>query len=251
MPESNAPRSRRVFLAAAAGAAAATAVSAIDPRSAVRAGVDGDVVLGALNTATTTTSLRITANNLDVLSVSGTSENAAIFGVNTDVGAGVRGEHAGVGEAAGGTGVLGVAPHGTGVEGSGGVGVAGNSEEGAGVFGTITLSGDGVHGHSMATAGVGVRASAEAGIALVVDGKARFSRSGRVNVPAGAARIDVDVKPLGSLGGTPLCFANLQTHVAGVHVEAVRPNVPSFGKLRIYLNKAVTASTPVAWVVLG
>ena len=54
----------------------------------------------------------------DVLSVSGTSENAAIFGVNTDVGAGVRGEHAGVGEAAGGTGVLGVAPHGTGVEGS-------------------------------------------------------------------------------------------------------------------------------------
>ena len=45
MSESNAPRSRRVFLAAAAGAAAATAVSAIDPRSAVRAGVDGDVVL--------------------------------------------------------------------------------------------------------------------------------------------------------------------------------------------------------------
>ena len=44
MPESNAPRFRRVFLAAAAGAAAATAVSAIDPRSAARARVDGDVV---------------------------------------------------------------------------------------------------------------------------------------------------------------------------------------------------------------
>ena len=253
MPESNAPRSRRVFLVAAAGAAAATAVSAIDPRSAVRAGVDGDVVLGALNTATTTTSLRITANNLDVLSVSGTSENAAIFGLNTDVGAGVRGEHAGVGEAAGGAGVVGVAPNGRGVEGSSkmGTGVLGISEEGTGVLGHITLSGDGVHGHSMATAGVGVRASAEAGMALVVDGKARFSRSGRVNIPAGASRIDVDIKPLGSLGGTPLCFANLQTRVAGVHVEAVRPNVPSFGKLRIYLNKAVTASTPVAWVVLG
>ena len=96
-----------------------------------------------------------------------------------------------------------------------------------------------------------MRASAEAGIALVVDGKARFSRSGRVNIPAGAVRIDVDIKLLGSLGGTPLCFANLQTRVARVHVEAVRPNVPSFGKLRIYLNKAVTASTPVAWVVLG
>ena len=253
MSESNAPRSRRVFLAAAAGAAAATAVSAIDPRSAVRAGVDGDVVLGALNTATTTTSLRITANNLDVFRVRGISENATIFGANDDVGAGVRGEHSGVGEAAGGAGVVGVSTEGTGVEGSStmGSGVLGSSEEGSGVFGTITLSGDGVHGHSIATAGVGVRASAEAGLALVVDGKATFSRSGRVAIPAGAAHVDVDVKSLGGLGGTPLCFANLQIRRAGVHVEAVRPNVPSSGKLRIYLNKAVTASTWVAWTVLG
>ena len=36
-----------------------------------------------------------------------------------------------------------------------------------------------------------------------------------------------------------------------MHVEAVRPNVPSFGKMRIYLNKAVTASTAVAWTVLS
>ena len=245
MSAPDAPRSRRVFLAAAAGAAAATAATALDPRSAVRAGVDGDVVLGALNTATATTSLRITANNLDVFRVRGISENAAIVGANDDVGAGVRGE------ATTGAGVLGVAPNGTGVEGSGGVGVGGHSEEGAGVFGTITLSGDGVHGHSFASDGVGVRASAEAGLALVVDGKATFSRSGRATIPAGADRIDVDVKPLGGLGGTPLCFANLQIRRTGVHVEAVRPNVPSFGKLRIYLNRAVSSSTPVGWVVLG
>ena len=31
----------------------------------------------------------------------------------------------------------------------------------------------------------------------------------------------------------------------------IRPNVPSFGKLRIYLNKAVSTSTAVAWTVLG
>ena len=247
MPESNAPRSRRVFLAAAAGAAAATAASAIDPRSAMRAGVDGDVVLGALNTTTTTTALRITANSSDVFRVRGISENAALVGANDDVGSGVRGE------ATTGSGVLGVAPNGSGVEGSStmGNGVLGSSEEGTGVFGTITLSGDGVHGHSFATAGVGVRASAEAGIALVVDGKATFSRSGKVTIPGGADHIDVDVKPLGGLGGTPLCFASLQTRRAGVHVEAVRPNVPSFGKLRIYLNKAVTASTAVAWTVLA
>ena len=153
MSESNAPRSRRVFLAATAGAAAVTAVSALDPRSAVRAGADGDVVLGALNTATTTTALRITANSSDVFRVRGISENAAIVGANGDVGSGVRGE------ATTGSGVLGVAPNGSGVEGSStmGNGVLGSSEEGTGVFGTITLSGDGVHGHSFATAGVGVR----------------------------------------------------------------------------------------------
>lgn len=247
MTASNAPRSRRVFLAAAAGAAAATAATALDPRAAVRAGVDGDVVLGALNTATTTTSLRITANSLDVLRVRGISENAAIVGANDDVGSGVRGE------ATTGSGVLGVAPNGSGVEGSStmGNGVLGSSEEGTGVFGTITLSGDAVHGHSFATAGVGVRASAEAGTALVVDGKAEFSRSGRATIPAGADHIDVDLKPKGGLGGTPLCFANLQVRRSGVHVEAVRPNVPSFGKLRIYLNQSVSASTPVAWIVLG
>jgi hypothetical protein len=236
-----------VFLAAAAGAAAATAASALDPHVGVRAGVDGDVVLGALNTATTTTSLRITANNLDVFRVRGVSENAAIVGANDDVGSGVRGE------ATTGAGVLGVATGGTGVEGSAtmGNGLLGSSEQGTGVFGTITLSGDAVHGHSFAADGVGVRASAEAGLALVVDGKATFSRSGRATIPAGADRVDVDVKPKGGLSGTPLCFANLQVRRAGVHIEAVRPNVPSFGKLRIYLNQPVPSSTTVAWIVLG
>src|SRR5262245_35829260 len=247
MSASNAPRSRRVFLAAAAGAAAATAATALDPRAAVRAGVDGDVVLGALNTATATTALRITANDQDVLRVRGVAENATIVGANDDVGAGVRGE------ATTGAGVLGVAPNGSGVEGSSamGNGVLGSSEEGTGVFGTISLSGNAVHGHSFATAGVGVRASAEAGTALVVDGKARFSRSGRVTIPTGADHIDVDLKPLGGLSGTPLCFANLQIRRTNVYVVAVRPNIPSAGKMRIYLSKAVTSSTTVAWVVLG
>lgn len=140
MSRSNAPSSRRAFLAAAAGAAAATAASAIDPRSAVRAGVDGDVVLGTLNTATTTTSLRITANAVDVLRVRGISENAAIVGANDDVGAGLRGE------ATTGAGVLGVSTSGSGVEGSTtmGNGVLGVSEDGTGVAGHVTLSGAGV-----------------------------------------------------------------------------------------------------------
>jgi hypothetical protein len=243
----NAPRSRRAFLTAAAGAAGAAAITALDRPSLVRAGVDGDVVLGAANTSASTTSITISANASNVLEAHGVSEEAVIAATNTDVGAGVRGE------ATTGAGVLGVAPSGNGVEGSAttGTGVLGVSEEGSGVIGHITLSGDGVHGHSFATAGVGVRASAEAGTALAVDGKARFSRSGRVAIPGGAATVDVDLSAKGGLGGTPLCFANLVTHRPGIHVEAVRANVPSTGRIRIYLNKAVPATTYVVWLVLS
>ena len=241
-----APRSRRAFLAAAAGAAAAGAATALHAPT-VRAGVDGDVVLGAANTATTTTSIRITANASDVLTARGISDNAVIVGRNDDVGSGVRGE------ATTGSGVLGVAPSGSGVEGSTstGNGVLGVSEEGAGIVGHITLSGDGVHGHSFASAGVGVRASAEAGLALVVQGKAVFSRSGRATIPAGASFVDVSLTSKGGLSGIPLCFANLLTHRPGIHVEAVRPNTPSTGRMRIYLNKAVPGSTFVVWFVLA
>jgi hypothetical protein len=243
----SAPSTRRAFLAAAAGAAAATAASALDRPSITFAGVDGDVVLGAANTATTTTSITISANASNVFTAQGITEDAVIVGTNTDVGSGVRGQ------ATTGSGVLGVSPSGSGVEGSssGGNGVLGVSEEGSGVVGHITLSGNGVHGHSFATAGVGVRASAEAGIALVVDGKARFSRSGRVQILKGASTVDVDLSAKGGLGGTPLCFANLVTHWSGIHVEAVRANVPSAGRIRIYLNRAVPGTTYATWLVLA
>ena len=56
----NASRTRRSFLAAATGAAAATVVSAIERPIPVRAGTDGDVVLGAENTSTTPTTITCT-----------------------------------------------------------------------------------------------------------------------------------------------------------------------------------------------
>jgi hypothetical protein len=239
--------SRRVFLAAATGAAAATAVSALDRPARVLAGDDGDVVLGAANSSTTTTSIGIAANASDVFSATGSSENAVIVGTNSDLGSGVKGV------ATTGSGLLGVAPNGIGVEGSSqaGTAVLGASEEGTGVFGHITLQGDAVHGHSFASKGVGVRASAEAGVALVVDGKASFTRSGRATVATGASHVDVDLRSNDGLAGLPMVFANLYTHRPGIHVEAVRPNQPTAGKLRIYLNRAVPGPTIVVWLVLG
>ncbi len=232
--EMTAPRSRRAVLVAAAGAAAVTVVSAIERPTMVRAGVDGDVVLGAMNTSTETTQIENAEDLVDVFAARSSGGGSAI-----------------VGESPQGTGVLGTGAHG--VEGSSdtGIGVLGVSDTGTGVLGHITLEGAGVRGHSFSAGGVGVFASAEAGTALEVDGKARFSRSGRATVAAGKSSVDVDLRTKGGLGGTPLCFANLTSYRSGTFVIAVRPNYPSTGKIRIYLNRTVTANTFVAWLVLG
>jgi hypothetical protein len=58
--QSDAPRSRRMFMTGALGAVAATVASAIGRPAPVLAGSDGDVVLGQLNNATTTTSIHTT-----------------------------------------------------------------------------------------------------------------------------------------------------------------------------------------------
>lgn len=89
------------------------------------------------------------------------------------------------------------------------------------------------------------------GAAIDVRGPAYFSRSGRLTVPAGCAYADVDLRSKGGLYGTPLCFANLMSYRSGIHVAAVRANYPTTGKARIYLNRAVSNPTYVAWFVVN
>jgi len=142
------------------------------------------------------------------------------------------------------------------------IGTAGTSYEGVGIVGYAAPgAGDslpptpgglvGVYGY--APTGTGVVAQSDDGAALRVTGKAAFSRSGRVSLPKGKAYVDVDLASKGGLAGSPLCFATIQTRRPGVHVETVRPNYPSAGKLRIYLNKVAssTSSTSIAWMVMG
>jgi hypothetical protein len=145
------------------------------------------------------------------------------------------------------SGDIGVQGSGTtiGVRGEGHRGVEGYSEDGAGVVGT-TESG----------AGVSAYAPMEHGWtrALVVQGRAHFTRSGRVTIPAGTKTFDIDFRSthgtyLG-LEGTPLCFANLMSYRPGVFVTTMRPNYPIPGKARIYLNIAPSSPAYVAWVVL-
>jgi hypothetical protein len=147
------------------------------------------------------------------------------------------------------TGVLGFSG-GTGVpnarQRTGVYGVAKQGPTATGVFGRST-AGQGIRGE--ATTGTGGYFTATSGVALRVAGRASFSRSGRATIGAGNATVDVSVP--GGLTGTPLAFANLLAYRAGVWVAALRLNDPTNGTLRIYLNKSVGASTPVAWIVLG
>lgn len=116
------------------------------------------------------------------------------------------------------------------------------------VWGSTTV-GTGVRGD--ATTGTGVRATATSGTALAVDGRVTFSRAGRASIPKNASYVDVTVP--GGLASSAFIVATLQIRRTGIYVSAVRPNHPSSGKARIYLNKvaSTTASTPVGWIVIG
>jgi hypothetical protein len=194
--EVDAVRSRRAVIAGALGGAMALAAHALGRPMAARAGIDGDVVLGASNTTTTMTTVTSTGAGI-ALKARGTS--AGVWGESTNsvgvagigqIGAGVHGasyatNRPGVqGVALGaGTGVFGrsggyediLTPAKTGVYGfadqdDSAVGVLGQSVAGRGVEGSATTgrgvfgvagTGRGVHGHS--PSGQGVRGDATSG----------------------------------------------------------------------------------------
>jgi hypothetical protein len=152
-----------------------------------------------------------TSQGYGVAGRTASTERAATLGDNTGAGPGV------VGESAAGTGVVGIS-HGAGAAG--------------------------VSGDATASNGIGVRAMASAGgTALSVTGKAKFSRSGMLTIPAGASQV---TKTGLTLNTASFLLATLQAYRAGIAVAAVVPN-PTAGSFTIYLTKAVTSSTRVAW----
>jgi hypothetical protein len=284
-------RSRRALLAGAAGAVAAVAVEALARPAPVVAesAMMTNVVNHGLNQTsidspqTTDSSAVFAAYGTDathrvyaLFGETASSNGFGVYGYSGVDGVGVEG-HSVVS-----TGVIGVSGtneyspidgHGVigrgkyvGVRGTGGsTGVQGETSEGNG-FGVaghaLGLNGTGTIGFAYATGGVGVLGQANAGTgvvaassggtALKVSGKARFDRSGRASVLKNKSSVDVDLTSRGGINSTALCFANLAYPRTGVYVRAVRPNYPSTGRMRIYLNKvaSTTASTPLSWLVL-
>jgi hypothetical protein len=256
---------RRAVVGGAVGvvvAAAHTLVTAPGARAA-----DGDpVVLGATNVAQEQTSIVRDNAGGPALHASCSTDGGAIHGENTGQdGYGVSGTCTG----SSGIGALGLGGR-TGVYGSGAgsdsTGVYGIGD-GEGVFGTgyvtgvhgrtLTVVGTGVYGESTdvgvgvkgtSATGVGVHASAgSAGIALQVQGRATFSRSGRAVVRERSTEVTV---PGVDLTADSLVLATVQQAAGGAAVRAAVPDAGS-ASIRILLHKAVSMDTVVGWFVVN
>jgi hypothetical protein len=259
---------RRALLAGSLGALVAYVAHALGRPLSARA-TDGDVIhVGDELSASSVTKITNTANNETVIEavglgggVIGRGSSEGYYGVlgSNGSGDGVGGISAagtGVfGSSSDGVGVHGISFSGPGVQGSStdNIGVHGDSAAGTGVYGAgersgvfgESTSGVGVSGRSLN--GTGMRAEAAGGTALRVDGKATFSRSGRLTLAAGQSSIAKTGLPLSRYS---LVLAVLQTNRAGIYVRAVVPS-PSTSSFRVYLNAAVPGTTNVAWFVLN
>ena len=237
--------SRRAILTAAAGGAAALAVSGLaKPFPAAAAAVNMQTE------STNATSLPTGVSN-------STADSGALFGT-ADSGYGVRGVSTDISAPATHTdnvGLLGVAGDPTVLDGfpkgpAGvygwspaspdvnlfGTGVWGDSEE-YGVFGSGAIGVDG-----WGDIGVLAEAKDPSSLALVVSGRAEFTRSGRSTISSGSAAKTVS---LAGCTTSTLVFAVLASNRSGRYVRAV---VPTTGSFKIYLNTSVTKSTYVVWI---
>jgi hypothetical protein len=343
--------SRRTVLGAGLGGLAALVAQALGRPAPVRAGVDGDVILGSPNAASSTTGIASSGNGaaLEVTTSSDTgwaihatstdyptvfavsANNAGLDGVGHGSNGAVLGQSVGTGPGVLGTAGLNhtTAPSGTGIFGYGSQGIVGQSNsvtgyvgvqgftgaadppspapvadqlptgaygeaEGAnptgvwgkggsvssgfstgvygegdtgvwgfggwGVFGASSATGTGVYGFSGATvpaapahtgvfgysdSGFGIYARSATGTALYVNGKARFSRSGRTYISAGHSTRKIY---MAGVTTSSYIIATPQTNRAGVFVQSV---VPASGSFTIHLNKAVSGTTYVGYLVIN
>jgi hypothetical protein len=271
----SAPRSRRSVLAAALGGLGALVAARVASPAATRAASGDPIEVDGSFTGTGTTTINSSAvgapafygigagqglrgTSVSGVGVLGTTGNPA--GVAPPPEVGVYGYSDATSNS---FGVVGEANSGIGVYGSGSDAamLANGSLTGKGLYayGKVGVTGDaftdetGVYGFTGEddapdpTPGVAVEARAQstAQLALNVVGKAKFSRGGRVAISAGASSKKVT---MGGVTTASYVLATLQTKRTGVYIASV---VPSSGYFTIYLNKAVTSSTAVGYLVVN
>jgi hypothetical protein len=268
--------SRRSLLTAAAGAAAGAAAmiaaGAAAPSVAL-ADDPNDVVKSVINDVTAVTGVQQTTTDADGWFASGDGAGYGVYGKTSGtLKAGVIGQagdttsspfdtnafdlEAGVFGYSGSTTGFGSGVYAEGTYGVWGYGDVGVRAEGTsvGLFADARPQGTAVHAH----AGDGMAPSPMTSVALLgtvtsntqagiyARGRVIFpNRSGKVTFAAGVAKKSVSVS--GMTSGN-YAFAVLNSTRTGIYVRAV---VPAAGKITIYLNKAPSSSTSVAWLVLG
>jgi hypothetical protein len=283
--ETSTPRSRRAVLAAALGGLGAVIASRLATPSAVSANPGDPITVDNAFTGAGTTALASTSTNAAFAvtgvgqAVSGqTPDGIGLWGASTDTVpvtdftlaghrtgiVGVTGTGTGIANNTGEVGIYGFADlslnstgvwgdtgSGYGVLGTGFVGVYGNGA--IGVVGDVNVTGTGVYGFvgsafpPLPPAGVAVQATAAttAQTALNVSGKTKFSRSGRARVLAGGSKRRIN---MAGVTTSSYIIATLQTRRTGVYVHAV---VPAAGYFTIYLNKTVSATTYIGYLVIN
>jgi hypothetical protein len=259
-------RTRRAVLVAAAGGAAALAASVLPgPAAAASAAVMTEVdnatsastsismstvgsdsafiarndSQGDAVEAVSTFGVGVLGNSIDTSDPASRTRNAGVVGVAGDPNT--------ISDNIGLTGVYGFSDPSP-VDGFVGAGVWGDSLDfgviGTGSVGVLGDGGWGVRGVSRAAAGIGVIAAAEqaSARALLVQGRAEFTRSGRVTMSAGTSTKKVTLPGCTTY---TLVLAVLASSRSGRYVRAV---VASAGYFTVYLNTTVTSATSVVWI---
>jgi hypothetical protein len=189
-----------------------------------------------------------------VIGLAGAQDQASVSTDETGVYgfANTSGTSAGVwGDSVDGFGIVGSSSYAAVVGFGGSFGVYGSGH--VAVMGEGGATDTGVYGYVGPVAapnpptGVGVQATAGSisQTALNVTGKAKFSRSGRTYISSGGYARKITMSGVTT---SSYVIATLQTRRTGVYVHAV---VPGSGYFYIYLNKAVTATTYVGYLVIN
>ncbi len=259
-------RSRRSVLAAAAAGAAAAAAAAIAPASVAAAST---AVMTEVDTdATSATSVTNTTPGGTAFLGFGTGDGTGLEGHSPDgIGAGgyatnssdpstnlhqagvvgVAGNPDNRAENFGLTGVYGYADPSP-VEDFVGAGVWGDSPDigvvGTGATGVQGIGIWGVHGYTEEPGGIGVHAQspAAAARALRVEGRAEFTRSGRVTMASGTSSKKVT---LAGCTSSTMIMAMMASNRSGRWVRAV---VPTTGSFTIYVNGTLSSAAYIVWI---
>jgi hypothetical protein len=231
-------RSRRAVLTGAAAGAAAVAAQAIgSPAQAA----DGDpLILGEENSASTKTVLTVEAAGTSDAAVEVTNTGACGTGL---VARSTRESGVGLIGMGGTTSVSGTSrhPNGPGVYGECNTG----SSNDRGIVGRAAV-GQGVAGYT--DTGTGLFGTAfQGGKALEINGRAFFSRSGQLSIPAKKTSV---IKTGVALTSESLVLATLQENIKGVWIKAAVPNVAE-NSFEIFLNKKPKRTVTVAWFIVN